>query len=229
MKICCDCEAPKALTEFQRESRQSDGLRRYCRPCAKKRKRNGFMNTTTAKKPNPRRRKEPDLPRPEWGWQDAAACRGEDLVLFFGPDGERAPEREIRERKAKSVCAGCLVKRECLAYAVSRPEKYGTWGSMNEDERKAERRRRQRSAKPATRRKLPIAPGEYVCYRAIDGAEQTVKAVTGRVFRVDGEPVIRIQIRVNGRPEDRLVPAGSVRKLEPVPEQPTGNWRGAAA
>ena len=33
-------------------------------------------------------------PRPSWGWQDAAACRGEDLVLFFGPDGERQPERE---------------------------------------------------------------------------------------------------------------------------------------
>jgi len=32
-------------------------------------------------------------PRPNWGWQDAAACRGTDVVLFFGPDGERQPER----------------------------------------------------------------------------------------------------------------------------------------
>ena len=32
-------------------------------------------------------------------------ARGEDLLLFFGPDGERQPEREIRERKAKEVCA----------------------------------------------------------------------------------------------------------------------------
>ena len=68
-------------------------------------------------------------PRPNWGWQDAAACRGTDVVLFFGPDGERQPEREIRERKAKAMCASCPVRSECLDYAISRPEKYGTWGA----------------------------------------------------------------------------------------------------
>ncbi|ADG88951.1 hypothetical protein TBS_12420 [Thermobispora bispora] len=88
-------------------------------------------------------------PRPSWGWQDHAACRGEDLVLFFGPDGERQPEREIRERKAKAICAQCPVRIECLDYALSRPEKYGTWGGMNEDERASERRRRMRRAASA--------------------------------------------------------------------------------
>ncbi|GAA3728483.1 WhiB family transcriptional regulator [Salinactinospora qingdaonensis] len=88
-------------------------------------------------------------PRPSWGWQDAAACRGEDLVLFFGPDGERQPEREIRERKAKEICAQCPVRTECLDYAISRPEKYGTWGGLNEDERASERRRRMRRANAA--------------------------------------------------------------------------------
>src|ERR1700689_3533768 len=92
------------------------------------------------------RRQSAVLPRPNWGWQDAAACRGEDLLLFFGPDGERQPEREIRERKAKGVCAACPVRLQCLNYAVSRPEKYGTWGGLNEDERSAERRRRMRRA-----------------------------------------------------------------------------------
>ena len=90
------------------------------------------------------RRQTAVLPRPNWGWQDAAACRGEDLMLFFGPDGERQPERDIRERKAKAVCASCPVRLECLNYAVARPEKYGTWGGLNEDERSAERRRRMR-------------------------------------------------------------------------------------
>ena len=55
------------------------------------------------------RRQSAVLPRPNWGWQDAAACKGEDLLLFFGPDGERQPEREIRERKAKGVCAVCWI------------------------------------------------------------------------------------------------------------------------
>jgi WhiB family transcriptional regulator, redox-sensing transcriptional regulator len=34
-------------------------------------------------------------------------------------------------------------------YALSRPEKYGTWGGMNEEERAAERRRRMRRANAA--------------------------------------------------------------------------------
>lgn len=88
-------------------------------------------------------------PRPGWGWQDLAACRGKDVVLFFGPDGERQPEREIRERQAKALCASCPVRGDCLAYAISRPEKYGTWGGLNEEERASERRRRMRRANAA--------------------------------------------------------------------------------
>jgi WhiB family redox-sensing transcriptional regulator len=95
------------------------------------------------------RRQAALLQRPNWGWQDEAACRGRDVVLFFGPDGERQPEREIRERKAKAVCSSCPVRAECLTYAVSRPEKYGTWGGLNEDERSSERRRRMRRANAA--------------------------------------------------------------------------------
>ena len=49
------------------------------------------------------RRQAALMPRPNWGWQDDAACRGKEVVLFFGPDGERQPERDIRERKAKVV------------------------------------------------------------------------------------------------------------------------------
>lgn len=87
--------------------------------------------------------------RPSWGWQDSAACRGEDLVLFFGVDGERQPDREIRERKAKQICFGCPVRTECLDYAISRHEKHGTWGGFGEDERASERRRRMRKAHAA--------------------------------------------------------------------------------
>ena len=95
------------------------------------------------------RRQAALLQRPNWGWQDDAACRGSDVVLFFGPDGERQPEREIRERKAKSICASCPVRVQCLDYAIGRPEKYGTWGGLNEEERASERRRRMRRANAA--------------------------------------------------------------------------------
>lgn len=98
--------------------------------------------------PSPIRRKLSG-PRPSWAWQDDANCRGEDLVLFFGPDGERQPERDVRERKAKAICSQCPVRNECLDYALSRPEKYGLYGGLNEDERASERRRRMRRANMA--------------------------------------------------------------------------------
>jgi len=88
------------------------------------------------------------LPGPRsWGWQEQAACRGMDLVIFFGREGERGPGRDRREAKAKRVCEGCPVRTECLDYAVSRPEKYGVYGGLSEDERAAERRRRLRQAR----------------------------------------------------------------------------------
>ena len=77
-------------------------------------------------------------------WREDAACSGRELVLFFGPDGERARERQIREREARAVCATCPVRAECLTFAVERPEKYGTWGGANEDERALIRRRLRR-------------------------------------------------------------------------------------
>lgn len=81
------------------------------------------------------------------GWQERAACRGMDLVLFFGTGREGAAARERREKKAKAVCAGCPVRTECLDTAIGRPDKYGIWGGLSEDERATERRRRQQRAR----------------------------------------------------------------------------------
>jgi WhiB family redox-sensing transcriptional regulator len=89
-----------------------------------------------------------------WRWQDRAACHGKDLGLFFGTEAERYDQgaKDRREAAARAVCASCPVAAECLAYAVSRPEKHGTWGGMTEDELAAERRRRTRRALTAQRR-----------------------------------------------------------------------------
>ncbi|WP_433364235.1 WhiB family transcriptional regulator [Streptosporangium sp. CA-115845] len=83
-----------------------------------------------------------------WGWQDNALCRGESLALFFGADKERQPERDIRERQAKEICSRCSVRTECLSYALSRPERHGVWGGLNEEERASERRREARRTAP---------------------------------------------------------------------------------
>lgn len=141
-KPCTRCKADRPLTAFPFRS-DTRKRRSVCQRC---------INDVPAKspaQPKPQTRRAPDLPRPDWGWQDDASCRGEDLVLFFGPDGERQPERQVREEKAKLICRGCPVRTCCLDYAVSRPEKFGTWGGLNEDERVAERRRRMRKANAA--------------------------------------------------------------------------------
>jgi len=77
-------------------------------------------------------------------WQDRAACRGTDVLLFFGPDDEAGPEREIREAKAKAVCRLCPVRVQCLAYALRNSIWHGSWGGLNAEERARERRRRAR-------------------------------------------------------------------------------------
>jgi WhiB family transcriptional regulator, redox-sensing transcriptional regulator len=79
-------------------------------------------------------------------WQGRAVCGGARAWLFFGPDGETEPERKIRERKAKAVCAPCAVRAECLDYALDHHVRRGIWGGLNEAERFAERLRRTRRA-----------------------------------------------------------------------------------
>ena len=69
------------------------------------------------------------------GWQARANCMGVDPDLFF-------PERGSSTREAKEVCRGCVVRVECLEFAISNGEKFGIWGGMSERERRRVRRQR---------------------------------------------------------------------------------------
>jgi WhiB family redox-sensing transcriptional regulator len=68
-------------------------------------------------------------------WQDNANCLGVDPDLFF-------PERGASTREAKEVCRACIVRVECLEYALMNGEKFGIWGGMSERERRRIRRAR---------------------------------------------------------------------------------------
>jgi len=68
-------------------------------------------------------------------WQDFANCLGVDPDLFF-------PERGASTREAKEVCRGCVVRRDCLEFAITNSEKFGIWGGMSERERRRIRRQR---------------------------------------------------------------------------------------
>ncbi|MFN8232365.1 MAG: WhiB family transcriptional regulator [Actinomycetota bacterium] len=53
------------------------------------------------------------------GWQALAACRGEDATPFFAPSYfERRAEKDAREAIAKASCRRCLVRDDCLAFAL---------------------------------------------------------------------------------------------------------------
>ena len=71
----------------------------------------------------------------EKSWQDLANCLGVDPDLFF-------PERGASTREAKDVCRGCVVREDCLEYALQNGEKFGIWGGMSERERRRIRRQR---------------------------------------------------------------------------------------
>ena len=68
-------------------------------------------------------------------WQEFSNCLGVDPDLFF-------PERGASTREAKDVCRGCVVREDCLEFALQNGEKFGIWGGMSERERRRIRRQR---------------------------------------------------------------------------------------
>lgn len=75
-------------------------------------------------------------------WQDGANCLGVDPDLFF-------PERGASTREAKEVCRGCVVREQCLEFALQNGEKFGIWGGLSERERRRIRRQRSLAARGA--------------------------------------------------------------------------------
>jgi WhiB family redox-sensing transcriptional regulator len=78
-------------------------------------------------------------------WQQYANCLGVDPDLFF-------PERGASTREAKEVCRGCVVREDCLEYAITHSEKFGIWGGLSERERRRIRRERALAGLSAARK-----------------------------------------------------------------------------
>ena len=75
------------------------------------------------------------------GWEEYAACRGEDPTLFFPLQGENTSA-------AKRICRRCPVRVDCLEAALSLgvKDQYGVWGGMSERERLTVLRERRRAS-----------------------------------------------------------------------------------
>jgi WhiB family redox-sensing transcriptional regulator len=76
----------------------------------------------------------------EEDWMLGATCRGRPDLFFAPDDSETRSERRRREAAAKSVCALCPVRMQCLMDALESDERFGIWGGLTERERRSLRR-----------------------------------------------------------------------------------------
>ena len=76
-----------------------------------------------------------------FSWQQHANCKTAPTDMFYPPPEElKLTVAEMRERAAEArvICDECLVKRECLDYAIEN-ETDGFWGGMTPRQRQKER------------------------------------------------------------------------------------------
>lgn len=78
-------------------------------------------------------------------WWEAAACRTADPDMFFSVSAVGPGRDEIA--RAKAVCAACLVRRECLQFAIATRQEHGVWGGTTEEERRLHVRDERRRAR----------------------------------------------------------------------------------
>lgn len=69
-------------------------------------------------------------------WRREANCLGHDTEIFFPGRGNTTDLA-----KARSICADCTVRTECLASAMRNHEIHGVWAGTSERERRRMRRR----------------------------------------------------------------------------------------
>jgi WhiB family redox-sensing transcriptional regulator len=68
-------------------------------------------------------------------WKPLAACGSADPDLFFPVSAADRNEAQVAE--AKAVCARCLVRSQCLDFAIRTRQMHGIWGGTTEEERYA--------------------------------------------------------------------------------------------
>ena len=122
-------------------------------------------------------------------WQEYANCMGVDPDLFF-------PERGASTREAKEVCKGCVVREDCLEFALANGEKFGIWGGMTEVQRKKTRPRRVPLPAPHERILLDeldakIMVSAYLLSRGVMNGTGFDKDTIAREYGLSGKTVER--------------------------------------
>lgn len=81
-------------------------------------------------------------------WFGKAHCFGLDTNIFFptgntpgrlpknrDPINDPRTKAELEDWVIRNYCAECVVRSECLEYAVATAQTYGVWGGTRESER----------------------------------------------------------------------------------------------
>lgn len=75
-------------------------------------------------------------PQPQ-PWRARAACLGQPVEVFFGPERAGKAAEARWAPRAKAICRGCEVRAACLEYAIETEQEHGVWGGLTPDERAA--------------------------------------------------------------------------------------------
>lgn len=95
--------------------------RDICNPCYLRERRDPALDGQPSE-----RTFAPFIPTP---WAEEALCAETDPEMFF-------PEKGGSTKEAKAVCGACLVRAECLDYALETGQRFGIWGGCSERERR---------------------------------------------------------------------------------------------
>lgn len=86
------------------------------------------------------------------GWKLLGHCVGRDPDLFF----PEATYNRAEVKTAKDICAVCLVRAQCMDYAL-RNDEVGIWGGTTERERKKIKNRYVRRLSPKALEHEPLS------------------------------------------------------------------------
>lgn len=88
-------------------------------------------------------------------WMIRARCRGANPEIFDGDP--------LYEETAKEFCRRCIVRTECLDYALKMGNSViGVWGGLSQDERAARRRGGPRLTCPGCRSTFRFSDGQNI-------------------------------------------------------------------
>jgi len=67
-------------------------------------------------------------PKSSWEWQDSGACRQHPDLSFF-------TSSVLERERCRTVCRTCVVRVQCLDFALRNAIPDGVWGGMTPQER----------------------------------------------------------------------------------------------